>query len=115
MTLDDPSAWLSLERLHQRHYEEFVLGCRAFEQGWDGGAAEAPAVLLRRLAIAMVYARASYGYPMSRGHMSSMPSAFLLAGRINTGRPRLRRHNYAGHNYLVMAGRISIGVSASTL
>ena len=115
MTLDDPSAWLSLERLHQRHYEEFVLRCRAFEQGWDGGAAEAPAVLLRRLAIAMVCARASYGYPMSRGHMSSMPSAFLPAGRINTGRPRLRRHNYAGHNYLVMAGRISIGVSASTL
>ena len=74
MTLDDPSAWLSLERLQQRHYEEFVLGCRAFEQGWDGGAAEAPAVLLRRLVIAMVYARYREATAISsRGGMPAKP------------------------------------------
>ena len=86
LTPADMTAWIGLEKVHQKKYEEFVNRCPLLERGWRGDGSDAPPpVLLSRLAVAMVYARAAYGYPMSKGHMSSMSAQFLMYGRLNTG------------------------------
>jgi hypothetical protein len=82
----DITAWIGLEKVHQKQYEEFVNRCPLFASGWAGDGSDAPPpALLSRLAVAMVYARAAYGYPMSKGHMSSISAQFLMFGRLNTG------------------------------
>jgi hypothetical protein len=59
----DITAWIGLERVHQKQYEEFVNRCPLFASGWAGDGSDAPPpALLSRLAVAMVYARAAYAY-----------------------------------------------------
>ena len=71
----DLSSWVQLEKVHKREYSEFVRSCQPLAHD------DASHVALLRLALAMVYARASYGYPMARGHMASISAQFLMAGR----------------------------------